>query len=66
MQITVNGQAHDVDATLTVAELMTLLGFPDRGVALALNGTVVPRTRWHETPLPAAADVEVLTAVQGG
>ena len=36
------------------------------GVAVALNGTVVPRAQWSATPLADGDRVEVLTAVQGG
>ncbi len=66
MEITVNGKPLAVSEPLTVAELVALLDLPDRGIAVALNGAVVPRTRWQESHLPASADVEVLTAVQGG
>ena len=52
------------DATLTdvVARLTTAA----RGVAVALNGSVVPRGEWHSTALVEADQVEILTAVQGG
>jgi sulfur carrier protein len=36
------------------------------GVAVAVNGTVVPRSRWDDTILAAGDAVEVVTAVQGG
>ena len=37
-----------------------------RGVAVAVDGGVVPRARWGTFALPADARVEVLTAMQGG
>jgi sulfur carrier protein len=37
-----------------------------RGVAAAVNGEVVPRRAWPDTPLADGAVVEVVTAVQGG
>lgn len=36
------------------------------GVALALDGEVVPRSRWAATPLRPGSVVEIVTAVQGG
>ena len=37
-----------------------------RGVAVALDGEVVPRSEWHITPLREGQRVEVLAAIQGG
>jgi sulfur carrier protein len=37
-----------------------------RGVAVAVDAEVVPRGAWATTPLPEGAQVEVLTAIQGG
>ena len=37
-----------------------------RGVAVALDGEVVPRSEWESTPLTDGAAVEVLAAIQGG
>jgi sulfur carrier protein len=41
-------------------------GVEGRGVAVALDGEVVPRSAWGTTALRSGAVVEVLTAVQGG
>lgn len=37
-----------------------------RGVAVALNGAVVPRAEWHRTALNAGDAVEIVRARQGG
>ncbi|KOX34123.1 thiamine biosynthesis protein ThiS [Saccharothrix sp. NRRL B-16348] len=50
----------------TVATVLALLDAPSRGVAVALDGEVVPRAAWETTFVPDGAAVEVLTAVQGG
>jgi sulfur carrier protein len=40
---------------------------PDtRGVAVAQNGTVVPRSRWAETALADGDDIEIVKIMQGG
>ncbi|GAB3130067.1 sulfur carrier protein ThiS [Tsukamurella serpentis] len=65
MELTVNGEDRLVPDDTSAALLLDRLGLPDKGVAIAVNGAVHPRSRWDET-LPAYAEVEVLTAVQGG
>ena len=37
-----------------------------RGVAVAVDGEVVPRAEWARTPLREGQRVEVVRAVQGG
>ena len=39
---------------------------PQKGVAVAVDGEVVPKAQWAGTALVDGARVEVLTAVQGG
>jgi sulfur carrier protein len=41
-------------------------GPPARGLAVAVNGEVVPRSSWTVTALDDGDAVEILTAVQGG
>jgi sulfur carrier protein len=66
--IRVNGIERDAPAGATVAELVAELGVPaaGRGVAVALDGEVVPRSAWDRTAVPDGAAVEIVTAVQGG
>jgi sulfur carrier protein len=68
MENTVNGEMKDVGEVRTVENLMTLLGFPPRpgGVAVAVNGAVVPRSEWPTAPLAPGDAVELIHAVQGG
>jgi len=69
MIITVNGAEREVAEGVTVAEVVTLV-HPDasqhRGVAVAVDRAVVPRTQWPTTTVTAGARVEFVTAVQGG
>jgi len=68
MRVVVNGEARELGPGLTVAGLVQLL-VPEaegRGLAVALDGDVVPRTAWDRTPLVDGARVEVVVAVQGG
>ncbi len=71
MRIELNGKSVEVDEQTTVSELIGLVGdgrIPEdhRGLAVALDGEVVPRSQWDATvPRPGAA-VEVVAAIQGG
>jgi sulfur carrier protein len=64
--IVLNGEPTDVPAGLTVAGLAELRGWPERSVAVAVGGEVVPRSAWPTTAVPDGARVEVVTAMQGG
>jgi sulfur carrier protein len=65
MNVTVNNEDVQLDEHTTVAQLVARMGFPDRGIAVAVDWSVLPRGEW-ETPLRDGARVEVVTAVQGG
>jgi sulfur carrier protein len=66
--VIVNGQPAEVDPGQTVAGLLARLGHPPGGpgIAVALNGEVVPRSAWPTTGLDPDDRVEVLGASQGG
>ena len=67
--IVVNGTERELPRAATVAGLLAETdGVPadGRGVAVAVDGEVVPRSAWAEAALPDGARVEILTAVQGG
>jgi sulfur carrier protein len=63
MTIELNGEART--GLATVAEAVAAVTRAERGVAVALNGEVVPRSEW-DRPLADGDTVEVLTATQGG
>jgi sulfur carrier protein len=64
--IWINGVAREVADDARVLDALGALGLPQVGVAVAVNGEVVPKVRWAEAALADGARVEVLTAVQGG
>ncbi|MGH3901043.1 MAG: sulfur carrier protein ThiS [Pseudonocardiaceae bacterium] len=66
MTVTVNGQLWDLPDGATVADVLERFGAPSSGVAVALDGAVVPRMSWPATSLRPGARIDVLTAVQGG
>jgi sulfur carrier protein len=65
--IRVNGR----DEPLTAATIAALLETRDisprmRGVAVARNGSVVPRVDWATTPVRPGDVIEIVLARQGG
>jgi sulfur carrier protein len=66
IEVTVNGDARAVEDGTTVEGVVAVLDRGPGGLAVAVNGDVVPRSRWATTPLSTHDRVEVLTAAQGG
>ena len=66
--ITLNGQPTRVAAGSTVADLVRgMLEHADpKGVAVAVDRCVIPRSEWDCTPVPPGALVEVVGAAAGG
>ena len=66
--IVLNGERFEVRPGETVVAVLERLGVSPhaRGVAVAVDGEVVPRACWELFALAEDARVEVLTAMQGG
>jgi sulfur carrier protein len=66
--IRLNGEDRTVDDGTTLTQLLGGLDVPPgaRGVAVAVDAEVVPRGEWPEHVLGDGAQVEVVTAIQGG
>ena len=66
--VTLNGRRRELPRGATIEAAVREAGTPEagRGVAVAVDGEVVPRTAWHRTRLRDGQQVEVLRAVQGG
>lgn len=66
MTISLNGEPREIAAGTMLATVIATLTEATKGVAAALNETVVPRGQWPHTCVADGDRVEVLTAVQGG
>jgi sulfur carrier protein len=66
--VVLNGERRELPAEATIATAVHLAGAPEggRGVAVALDGEVVPRGEWATTEVREGQELEVLHAVQGG
>jgi sulfur carrier protein len=67
ISITVNDQPRSVLAHATLADIVAALGLAGRkGIAAAVNGSVVPRSDWAARGLVGGDQVLVIQATQGG
>lgn len=66
MQITVNGEAREVESELTVEGLLLLLGIRAERVAVEVNLEVIRRDQRGERRLAAGDAVEIVSFVGGG
>jgi sulfur carrier protein len=66
--VTINGAARELPGGATVELAVRESGVPEegRGVAVAVDGEVVPRGQWAGTALRDGQEIEVVHAVQGG
>jgi sulfur carrier protein len=64
----VNGAPFHLDQPGSVAALVRAVTGSDerRGLAVAINGEVVPRSRWDEATVQPGDDVEIAAPFQGG
>ena len=68
MNLTVNGKEVEAEPGITVQGLLAVSLQTDArdGIAVAVNGEVVPRGSWRQRKLQAGDSVEIIRAVQGG
>ncbi|MCA9592319.1 MAG: sulfur carrier protein ThiS [Myxococcales bacterium] len=66
MQVTVNGEPHQLPDQLTVRGLIEHLGLTEGPVAVEKNREVVPRAEHESTPLGEGDVLEIVHFVGGG
>ena len=64
--ITVNGEAREVPAPATVADLLASIGLDTRKVAVERNLEIVPRSAYADTELAAGDALEIVHFIGGG
>ena len=62
----VNGSPWEVAPGTTVADLVSAWCPSPRGIAVARNGDVVPKSTWDRTTVADGDRIEIVTAVAGG
>ena len=66
MQLYVNGEARDVPAGSSLADLVTALGLAPKRVAIEHNRKIVPRASFAQAVLAEGDRLEIVTLVGGG
>ncbi len=68
LTLTVNGDPLTVPAGSTVADVVACLvgGAEPKGIAVAVDRCVIPRSQWSTTPARPGAPIEVVSAAAGG
>ncbi len=66
IQITVNGQAVEIESSMTVEQLLDTVDVPPNYLAVEVNADVVPREDYTSKMVSAGDEVEVVTLVGGG
>lgn len=66
LTIRLNDKDQPLAAGQSVADLLAAQGVNPQGVAVALNGAVLPRGRWAEIRLNDGDELHLFTAIAGG
>jgi sulfur carrier protein len=67
VKLKINGKDRELGQGASIPDVLAILGFENaRGVAVAVDGEVVPRSSWDGFGIADGMRIEVLRAVQGG
>jgi thiamine biosynthesis protein ThiS len=66
LQITLNGDAHEVAGPLTISELLDRLNIDARRVAVERNLVVLKREAFAHTAIAEGDEIEIVNFVGGG
>jgi sulfur carrier protein len=66
VKIFVNGETRVLVGAPTVADVVAAELSSIKGVAVAVNAALVPRSTWASTPVADGDQIELLRAAQGG
>ncbi|HTZ55930.1 MAG TPA: sulfur carrier protein ThiS [Candidatus Acidoferrum sp.] len=66
MKATINGEERELRDGTTVATLLTELGAPGSGIAVACNDRVVRRAEFETRVIADGDAIEIIKAVAGG
>ncbi|GAB4278287.1 MAG: hypothetical protein Kow0068_01850 [Marinilabiliales bacterium] len=67
MNVYVNNRITEVDKGITLSKLIEFLKITyGKGIAIALNGSVISKTNWEKTYLKEGDKILIIKATQGG
>lgn len=66
INVSINGEAKQFSTPLSVTNLIEILGYTGKRIALERNGEIVPRSTYATVQLADGDKLEVVVAVGGG
>ena len=66
IKISINGEAREFPASLSVADLVIELALTGKRIAIEQNGEIVPKSQYAQTMLQDGDVLEMVVAVGGG
>ena len=66
MNIYINDKATEVADNASIATIVAQLAIPEKGTAIAVNGTLAPRDSWADTLLVENDKLLIISAAYGG
>lgn len=67
MEVRINNQIHEFAEGSSLQAVLAEFGFEEaRGIAVAVNEQVMPKTQWHNYLLEANDTITIIRATQGG
>ena len=67
MHISFNSEPQEIPEQSCISKLLEMRQLQDKkGIAVAVNGNVIPRQHWPETQLSNNDSILVIKAAQGG
>jgi len=66
MKVFLNGKQTNLDNNLTAQQLIYVMGYQDKRIALEINGEVTPKSEYSNKIIVENDRVEIIVAVGGG
>lgn len=66
MNITVNNNTQVLTDASSIETMVTQLEIESKGIAIAVNQTVISKSEWSKTQLKENDNVTIIKATQGG
>ena len=66
MNIEINNQSHSITDNATLEQCLIELNKLEKGIAVAIEQTIIPRSRWQQHPLNEGDSIAIFRAIAGG
>ena len=66
IQVTINGEPKELEANLTITQMLKALGYDNQWLGVAVNTEFVSKTAHDTTIIQEGDQIEILSPIQGG